>query len=139
MDFDFDHWATLATEDPERFERERAAALADLIDTAPEHIRPRLNGLQWQLDQIRAGSAALSERDTAVQTRINRTGGAPPLSVDWRVRESDGNFAIIDVVAEGVSLVVSQRNEVASIIERRGMDGLIETMRERSGEGETVL
>ena len=59
--------------------------------------------------------------------------------MDWRVRESDGGYAIIDVVAEGVSLVVSQRNEVGSIVERDGMPGLIEAMRERSGEGETVL
>ena len=40
---------------------------------------------------------------------------------------------------EGVSLVVSQRNEVGSVVERNGMSGLIETMRERSTEGSTVL
>ena len=98
----------------------------------------RLGDYNGQSFEI-AGSTELSERDTAVQIKIIRTGGAPPLNVDWRVRENDGDFAIIDVIAEGVSLVVSQRNEVASIIERRGMDGLIQTMRERSGGGETVL
>ncbi len=53
MDFDFDHWARLAAEDPERFERERAEALAGIIAEAPDSIRPRLTGLQWQLDQVR--------------------------------------------------------------------------------------
>jgi phospholipid transport system substrate-binding protein len=85
------------------------------------------------------GSTSLNERDTAVQSQINRVGGAPPLKVDWRVRDSDGGLAIIDVVAEGVSLVVSQRNEVGSVVERNGMSGLIETMRERSTGGSTVL
>jgi len=86
-----------------------------------------------------AGSIELNERDSLVQTKVLRPNDAEPLNVDWRVRQSDGGLAIIDVVAEGVSLVVSQRNEVGSIVEREGMAGLIETMRERSGENETVL
>lgn len=98
----------------------------------------RMSDYEGQTFEI-IGSNELSERDTAVQTRILRLRGAPPLRVDWRIRESNGSFAIIDVIAEGVSLVVSQRNEVGSVIERRGMAGLLETMRERSGEGETVL
>lgn len=85
------------------------------------------------------GSNELNERDTQVETRIVRPSGGQPLKVDWRVRQSDGKIAIIDLVAEGVSLVVSQRNEVGSIVDREGMSGLIEAMRERSGEGESVL
>ena len=98
----------------------------------------RMSDYEGQTFEI-IGSSELSERDTAVQTRILRLRGAPPLRVDWRIRETNGSFAIIDVIAEGVSLVVSQRNEVGSVIERRGMAGLLETMRERSSEGETVL
>ena len=101
-------------------------------------LAARLGDYEGQTFEV-VGNNALSERDTAVQTRINRLNGAPPLSVDWRVRQSDGGYAIIDVVAEGVSLVVSQRNEVGSIVERQGMPGLIEAMRERSEEGGAVL
>ncbi len=101
-------------------------------------LAARLGDYEGQTFEV-VGNNALSERDTAVQTRINRLNGAPPLSVDWRVRQGDGGYAIIDVVAEGVSLVVSQRNEVGSIIERQGMPGLIEAMRERSEEGGAVL
>jgi phospholipid transport system substrate-binding protein len=125
------HWRSAS-------EQQRKDYLALFRQILTNTLADRLNDYNGQTFEL-AGSAALSERDTAVQTRIIRVGGAPPLSVDWRVRETEGDFAIIDVVAEGVSLVVSQRNEVASIIERRGLDGLIETMRERSGEGETVL
>lgn len=101
-------------------------------------LAARLGDYEGQTFEV-VGNNELNERDTAVQTRINRLNGAPPLSVDWRVRQSDGNYAIIDVVAEGVSLVVSQRNEVGSIVERDGMPGLIEAMRKRSEEGSTVL
>lgn len=85
------------------------------------------------------GSTVLNERDSQVQTQIVNPNSGQTYDVNWRVRDSDGRLAIIDLVAENVSLVVSQRNEVGSIIERQGMDGLIETMRQRSGEGETVL
>jgi phospholipid transport system substrate-binding protein len=98
----------------------------------------RLGDYNGQTFEV-VGSSELNERDTAVQSRILRVGGAPPLRVDWRVRETAGDFAIIDVIAEGVSLVVSQRNEVGSVVERRGMAGLIEVMRERSTDGEAVL
>jgi phospholipid transport system substrate-binding protein len=98
----------------------------------------RLGDYNGQTFEV-VGSSELNERDTAVQSRILRVGGAPPLRVDWRVRETGGDFLIIDVIAEGVSLVVSQRNEVGSVVERRGMAGLIEVMRERSTNGEAVL
>lgn len=75
-------------------------------------------------------SRTVDERDTVVSTRISRPGGAP-VNVDWRIRETDGRFAIVDVVAEGVSMVVTQRSEVAEIVSSRGIDGLLATMRER--------
>ena len=52
-DFVFEHWARLAAEDPEEFERRRAEAIETFIAGAPESLRRRLTGLQWQVDQIR--------------------------------------------------------------------------------------
>ena len=51
--FDFAHWSRLASEDPERFEAERAEVIADLIDQAPSSVRRRMVGLQWQVDRVR--------------------------------------------------------------------------------------
>lgn len=73
----------------------------------------------------------VDERDTMVATRILRPSGKPPIQVDWRVRQSDGRYLLIDIVAEGVSLVVSQRSEAAEFINRNGIDGLLQEMRER--------
>ncbi|MEZ5866081.1 MAG: ABC transporter substrate-binding protein [Geminicoccaceae bacterium] len=93
-------------------------------------LAARLGDYNGQTFEI-VGSQQVSKVDSTVATKIIRVAGKPPLKVDWRVRDKDGNFAIIDVVAEGVSLVVSQRNEVGSIVERDGMPGLIAAMRER--------
>jgi len=125
------HWRTASKDE----QREYVELFRQILTNT---MAERMSDYEGQTFEV-FGSSELSERDTAVETRIHRLRGAPPLRVDWRIRESDGGFAIIDVIAEGVSLVVSQRNEVASVIDREGMSGLIETMRERSGEGETVL
>ncbi len=77
------------------------------------------------------GARAVSERDAVVATRVTG-GGRQPLKVDWRVRElDDGSLVAIDVIVEGVSLIVTQRSEFSSVIERRGMDGLLAELRQR--------
>ena len=47
------------------------------------------------------GSREINDRDSLVSTDILRPSGAPPIRVDWRVRNSGDKQAIIDVVAEG--------------------------------------
>ena len=78
------------------------------------------------------GSTEINERDSMVQSEIPYAQDRPPAKVEWRVRKTDKGLKIIDIVAEGVSLVVSQRNEVASIVGNKGIDGLIETMQARA-------
>jgi len=70
-------------------------------------------------------------RDVFVESRIVRPGGAPPITVEWRVRPEAGNYRIIDVVVEGVSMAITQRNEMASVIQRKGgrIEGLLEELR----------
>lgn len=73
---------------------------------------------------------AVDDRDTMVATRIRRP-GAEPIAVDWRVRDLGGRLVLIDIVAEGVSMVVTQRSEAAEIAGRSGIDGLLAEMRRR--------
>jgi len=54
---DFDHWATLARQDPELFETERSHLIEATIRSAPIHLQHRLRCLQWKLDQIRKTSS----------------------------------------------------------------------------------
>ena len=53
------------------------------------------------------------------------------LQVDWRLRSKDDRLFIIDLVVEGVSLLVTQRSEFGSVVERIGIDGLIGELRSR--------
>lgn len=52
-DFDFEVWSQMAQQDPEKFEAMRQQLINDLIAQAPLHLKQRLTGLQWQVDQIR--------------------------------------------------------------------------------------
>ncbi len=54
--FDFDHWATLARQDPAAFERHRRVAIVRLLRSVPVSRRRRLRGLQWRIDQVRRTS-----------------------------------------------------------------------------------
>lgn len=55
--FNFDEWAKLAKEDPDAFENKRQQMLQDVIDKSAPEIKRRMQGLQWQIDQIRSTSA----------------------------------------------------------------------------------
>ncbi len=70
------------------------------------------------------------EGDTRVVTsQIVRPQGGAPVRVDWRVEKGK----IIDVVVEGISLITTQRQEFASVIQRNGgLDGLLKLLREKT-------
>lgn len=53
IDFDFDLWMQMAKQDPHQFELMRQQVINDLIAQAPPHLKMRMEGLQWQVDQIR--------------------------------------------------------------------------------------
>ncbi|MGE3622435.1 MAG: phospholipid-binding protein MlaC [Bdellovibrionales bacterium] len=75
-----------------------------------------------------------SEKDMIVSSEITHPDGSRPAKVDWRVRKLDADkLAIVDVVVEGVSQSITQREEYSSIIHRDGgkLDGLIKLMRKR--------
>ncbi len=55
------------------------------------------------------------------------------IRVDWRLRGTDRDFAIIDIIVEGVSMGVTLRSEFASIIQSRGgVSGLIEALKTKN-------
>lgn len=65
--------------------------------------------------------------DTAVPSEIVRP-GKPPLRVAFRVRGTPGDFKIVDVTVEGVSLIVTKREEFASVLGKEGLDGVVSRM-----------
>jgi phospholipid transport system substrate-binding protein len=83
------------------------------------------------------GSRGDSDTTSLVSSQIDGAGGGPPIKVDWRVAKTDPGFKITDVIVEGVSMAVTQRQEFASVIQRGGgqLDALLKVLRERAGQG----
>ena len=72
-------------------------------------------------------------RQVIVETKIERP-DAPSLNYGWRVRDAGGGQKVVDVVVEGVSLLITQRSDFAAAIQNGGLDGLIESLRRKLSE-----
>lgn len=88
---------------------------------------------QYGGETLRVTGSRTDQKDTIVTSEIVREGAAP-IRVDWRVRSGDSGAKIVDVVVEGVSMLLTQRDEFASVIQRSGgnVEGLLTRLREKS-------
>ena len=77
-----------------------------------------------------------SEKDVLIDSRIDRN-GAEPYRVAWRVRETDGAFKILDIVAEGVSMAITLRSEYGSVLKNNGgnLPQLTDALRDKAARG----
>jgi phospholipid transport system substrate-binding protein len=91
----------------------------------------RFSSLSGETLKMRGSRA--EERGVIVSSEIISPGEAP-VKVDWRLITDGGVFKISDVVIEGISMMVTQRSEFASVIQRHGgqVSGLLSLMREKT-------
>ena len=75
--------------------------------------------------------------DWTVQSKILR-GGADDISLDYRLRQKDGQWRIIDFIIEGVSLVSNFRSQFQEIIANGGPEHLLELLRQKNATGEPL-
>jgi phospholipid transport system substrate-binding protein len=109
---------------------QRQQYLALFREYALANLASKLHLYRGQSFEV-TGAKVVSDKDALVTSRI-LSDGAPPLRVDWRLRERDGGGPVtIDLIVEGVSLIVTLRSEFASVIERQGLDGLLAELRQR--------
>jgi phospholipid transport system substrate-binding protein len=92
----------------------------------------RLSNFNGETFKVRGSRT--DESGTVVSTDIISPSGEPPIKVDWRLVADKGAFKINDVIIEGISMMVTQRSEFASIIQRHGgqVGGLLALMREKT-------
>ncbi len=75
------------------------------------------------------GSYPVGPKDVLVETSVEGSAGAAnPI---WRVRAEAGAYKIIDISIAGISLALTQRREFAAVINHRGLDGLLDLLREK--------
>jgi phospholipid transport system substrate-binding protein len=74
-----------------------------------------------------------SDGDIMVFSHIIRPSG-PPVRFDWRVRANGEGYKIVDVMVEGISMVITQRAVFNSVIRESGgnFDGLLVALRQQT-------
>ena len=77
------------------------------------------------------GARRANDKDIVVSTRLVRPSGME-IAADWRVRMFDGQYRIIDIMVEGISMAVTQRSEFAAVVQRDGIEGLLAILRART-------
>jgi phospholipid transport system substrate-binding protein len=78
------------------------------------------------------GTREESRGDQTVKTKILRGGGTADVLVDYRLRQNAGQWKIIDVVIEGVSLVANFRSQFQDLMARGGAARLLAALREKT-------
>ena len=72
-------------------------------------------------------------KDTIVLTHIEHA-TAPPLRIDWRLRDRGKGPKIIDIAIEGVSLLATKRADFSSTIKKGGIHLLINDLEEKNAQ-----
>jgi phospholipid transport system substrate-binding protein len=86
-------------------------------------------GAQLRVLQTRSG-----QEGEVVATLEAALPSKPPARFDVRMRRETNAFKIFDVVVEGISMSITQRDDFAAVIQRNGgkVEGLLASLREKT-------
>jgi phospholipid transport system substrate-binding protein len=71
----------------------------------------------------------LEKGDSEVSMEImSGAAGDPPVVIDYKIRKVGGNYKVYDITVEGVSLITTQRQEFGSVLNDKGIEGLISSL-----------
>jgi phospholipid transport system substrate-binding protein len=68
--------------------------------------------------------------DVVVEERVERP-QAPPVFYGFRIRATEETPKVIDVSVEGVSMLLAQRSDFMSVVQKQGFDALIQSIKEK--------
>jgi phospholipid transport system substrate-binding protein len=87
---------------------------------------------EYQGVRFTMGRSRMQDEEAVVSTVVERPNN-PPTNVDWVISNPNSNPKIIDVVAEGTSLRITQRSDYAAFLQRNNnsIDSLISAMRQQ--------
>jgi phospholipid transport system substrate-binding protein len=127
------YWQQLDDEQKERYQALfRDVVMRSFASRLNQHAKDAQGPLEERFAIV--SSAPAGEEDVLVRSSV-RPKSRDTLAVDWRLRGGDRGPVIIDVIIEGVSLLVSQRSEFAAVIERSDMEGLLGELQARASSG----
>lgn len=76
------------------------------------------------------GNTRKDSKDYLVRMDLIDPNG-PNVIMDYRVRPQGGTFKVVDIVIESVSLLTTQRSEFNSVVDKKGLDYLIEALEKK--------
>lgn len=88
---------------------------------------------QYNGETITVDNSKPLNDDFNVDTTINRKDKAS-VNVAYRVRKAEGCFKVEDIIAEGVSLINTQRQDFNSVFNSKGYDGLIDVLKKKTNQ-----
>ncbi len=125
------YWASASDQDRQRF----SSLFEDWIVRT---YAARFTSYSGQTIKV-TGTRSESEISTVVQSQFTSPDNPNPAKIDWRVRkESDGSYKIVDVSVEGISMALTQRDEISTVADRAGgtVEGLNNALQQRIASGE---
>jgi phospholipid transport system substrate-binding protein len=77
-----------------------------------------------------------ADRTAVVKSTIVRTGGAPPVAINYSFLKTDAGWKVYDVAIEGPSIVTTYQRVYAERLRQGGLDKLIETLAQENKNAE---
>ena len=89
-----------------------------------------LSGVELRVTSVRE----INKRDRLVLSEVDPGGGRPPIRIGWRVRTTKQGLRVVDVIVDGISMSVTQRDQFAAAIRSAGgkVDGLLAMLRDKT-------
>jgi len=75
---------------------------------------------QYTAETVKVTGARAESNSAAVVTSQIVHPSGPPTKVEWRVKREGDGYRILDIDVEGVSMALTEREEIAATIQRNG-------------------
>ena len=113
------HFKSTTPEQREKFFK----AFSDFIEQAYAQV---LTAYTDQNIQIEPAKEVGDKNLVSIRVNIMQNGGQAPIKLDfkWRKYSKTGEWQAYDMVAEGVSMVVTKQNEWSGILRQQGIEAL---------------
>lgn len=127
------HFKSTTPEQREKFFK----AFGDFIEQAYAQV---LTAYSNQNIQIEPAKEVGDKNLVSIRVNIIQNGGAAPIKLDfkWRKNSKTGEWQAYDMVAEGVSMVVTKQNEWSSILRQQGIDALTAQIQKSAAQPVTL-
>lgn len=122
------HWKSLSEQQRSEF----VPLFTSLMERAYMSRIESYSGQQIQFLRENSDGTGYSEVYTSIVQN-----GAQPISVNYRLKQTDTGWKVYDVLIDGISLVANYRNQFNRVINSKGYDGLVEQIKTKVNQADT--